>query len=89
MRQEVANWTPPTADHENLKKFMLEQLDQELSFSNDLALPEKPTLGTWIHQQIEDAQNRLAGAKKDFADEERRFARNNEWIASLRQNLST
>ena len=33
VREEVEKWTPPTPDHENLKKFCLEQIDMSLNTS--------------------------------------------------------
>jgi hypothetical protein len=87
MREETAAWVPPTNDHENLKKFMLDQLDQELALCGDLVAPEKPKLGTYLEQQLQDARERLESAKKDLAAEEERFAWNNRWIDDLRKNL--
>ena len=33
VREEVEKWTPPTSEHENLKKFCLEQIDMSLNTS--------------------------------------------------------
>lgn len=40
LRTEVADWQPPSEDHECLKKFMVEALDMALK--HDAKLPEKP-----------------------------------------------
>lgn len=87
MRRETEGWNPPTKDHEHLKKFMLEQIDNELALCSELVPPVKPKLGQWIHEQIEDTRKRLEDAKKDLAAEEDRFAYNNRWIDDLRKNL--
>lgn len=32
---EARNWTPPTSDHEKLKRFMIEQLEESLNYDCD------------------------------------------------------
>lgn len=41
LRAQVADWVPPTPEHEGFKKFMLQQLDETTKW--DAELPKEPT----------------------------------------------
>ena len=70
IKEEILNWIPPTKDHENLKKFALEQLDGCIKSGRDLQRYENnATINisklNWTDEEI---QEKLED-KKDFCKE--------------------
>ena len=80
VREEVEKWTPPTPEHENLKKFCLEQIDMSLNTS----------LYKWCEEDInkeldtsDDAIRKYIDILRDNADEKLKRAYKN-WQEELR-----
>jgi hypothetical protein len=71
LRSEVSDWKPPTEDHENFKRFMLEQLDETTKW--DAELPEKPvfkeTAEEWHADEIEWLEGRIARCEELLQEE--------------------
>ena len=81
VREEVEKWNPPTPEHENLKKFCLEQIDMSLN----------TTLYEWCEKDInkeldtsEDTIRKYIDNLKDYADEKLKRAYKN-WQEELRR----
>ena len=81
VREEVEKWTPPTPEHENLKKFCLEQIDMSLNTA----------LYEWCEKDInkeldtsDDTVRKHIDNLKDYADEKLKRAYKN-WQAELRR----
>lgn len=88
MLAEVKRWTPPTPDHEGLKKFMVEQL--ESSLNGDCYAPALPKLEPWRKfkdREIADAKRDIAYYAKSYADDVRRAEERTGWVRDLRRSL--
>jgi len=89
MLAQVRAWTPPTPDHKNLKKFMIEQL--ETSIEGDCTcVPKKPKRlsgAEYKRQQIEKAQWEIEYHAKEYEAEVKRVQKRNEWLQALRESL--
>lgn len=85
---EVETWVPPTRDHTSLKKFMIEQLDDEIEHAKlRLSAPVKQSPAQWLVEVIADARDELELAKRDLAGEQRRTDGNNQWLDDLRESV--
>lgn len=91
MLEKVQAWEPPTPDHEGFKKFMVEQLEQSISF--DAAggyLPDvrlKMTAQEYKQFELQKARDRLAKDKQYLAEDLERIAGRNAWIRALKESL--
>lgn len=59
VREEVEKWTPPTPEHENLKKFCLDQIDMSLNTS----------LYKWYEKDINKELDTSDGAIRKYIDD--------------------
>jgi hypothetical protein len=85
MLGEVEAWTPPTADHEGLKTFMVDQLQQTLEFDGRSYSSEPdPISGAQFREEkITKAKRDIKYHTEHHAEELRRCAEANEWIDAL------
>lgn len=90
MASKVRAWVPPTADHEGLKTFMLEQIS--ISMNRGWAqqyvrdAEDKSPEGYFINavsQAVKDVQYHTAAHEKEIA----RAASRNAWIDQLYNSL--
>lgn len=88
MRAKVADWKPPTKDHEGLKEFMLDQLDMSIDTSEwKPDLPPVLSGPAWRDREMANAQKEIAYQEEKIAEELRRTAERNEWLAALRESV--
>ena len=88
VRREVFLWDPPTQDHNNLKRFALEQIDMCLrDCKTDREPPERLAADAYRREMIEMTKSSIAYHKKCIQDERERVARCNKWVADLRCSL--
>ena len=88
MMKEVQRWTPPSADHEGMKKFMLEQLQQSIEF--DCHTPHKPQRRHWSvykAKRITDVARDIEYHTKEYLGEVKRATDRTEWVRALRESL--
>lgn len=86
--EEVKTWEPPTPEHENLKKFAIEQIEiclPDCDYSYDP--PKKVEPEVWLAEKIKDATSDVAYARKNLAEEKERISRRNKWLSDLRASL--
>lgn len=92
MLKEIAAWSAPTPDHEGLKTFMREQVEQSIDFdcSNEYYLrhvPQRLTGMAWRSEQVEKARRDIAYHSKEHAEEVGRAASRTNWVKALRESL--
>lgn len=90
MLAQVETWTPPSKEHEGLKRFMMEQLHESLRFDcAELTWPEpkRQTGAEYRAAQVVYAQERIARHEEEIANERRRCDERNAWLAALRSSL--
>jgi hypothetical protein len=86
MREKVEAWTPPTPDHENLKKFMLEQIDVSVS-TYAWTGPERETPAAYLARRIEQANKDILYHTQQAEQDRRQAEQRTSWVRALRESL--
>ena len=90
MRREVERWTPPTGEHDGLKKFMLQQLEDSIRFNSgeyyakEIAATEATTPEQLVDEELKKAQSDVEYHVEEYAKELARTDECNRWLAQLR-----
>ena len=94
MLDKAKAWTPPTEEHEGLKKFMIEQLTGSLDFdcSNHYYEQELKKLQHYTYKEyvkdMSDSNKRdIAYYTEQLKKENERVDNRNEWISALYKSL--
>lgn len=79
MLEKVKDWTPPSNEHIELKKFMIEQLESSINFDcADSYMDEKPEpFDSWKKFTYESAKKSVIRAKEDV---DRHSHRKNDFV---------
>lgn len=91
MLEEVKAWIAPTPDHEGMKAFMIQQLEESIRFDcGDFSLPApvQRTGAAWLADQVVSADRDIAYHSKAHAEEVQRTADRNAWVKALRESLA-
>lgn len=89
MLAQVNDWVPPTADHKNFKKFMVDQLKQSIEWDCDnkyyLEKIEAPrqTAKEWLNDMRVQARRDIEYYTKHLADEKARNKERLDWVQTL------
>lgn len=93
MRKSVLAWAPPSSDHQGLKDFMLQQIDQTLKFDGDdyyvkmLAAANKRHPMEYFASAQRSALDSIAHHTKENQEEIARAASRTKWVQDLRTSL--
>ncbi|MFT4281226.1 hypothetical protein [Microbacterium sp.] len=94
MRRKVVAWVPPTEEHEGLKKFMLDQLDESEKFDvgsplerRRMPVPEELPVDVYKANELSRLADQFARAARDLAEEHERVRSQNAWVTALRDSL--
>ena len=89
MIARVDDWEPPTPEHVELKRFMLQQLNESVRFDCGYERKEpKPfTAQEWRTQKLEQLRRDVVYHQKEHEAELERTASRNKWIADLRESV--
>lgn len=94
MIQEVENWQPPTEDHLNLKKFMLQQLkdsnehDCNTEYYDSILKKTKKLSGeAWQCLTLTQLSKSISYYEEQSQKEKERVAQRNKWISDLRESI--
>ena len=90
MRMEVEAWDPPTANHVEMKRFMLDQLARSIKSDCStgwLKTPEPKTGTEWVEAQRETALHDLDRYTGERAKEVARAEGRTAWLKALRESL--
>ena len=96
VREEVEKWIPPTPEHENLKKFCLEQIDKSLNTAlyewcekdiNKELDTSDDTIKKYIDILRDNADEKLKRAYKNWQEELRRVEEKNLWMRQFLDSL--
>jgi len=94
MLAQVEAWVPPTPDHENYKKFMIDQIQESVRF--DCAWLDDPSRRlppvreegeSWRELRLEAARDNLTYHQKGLAKARENQAANNAWLTALWASL--
>lgn len=86
----VDAWSPPTADHVEMKKFMRQQLLDSISFDCGAAYSPRPLpvkRDEWFYAAVEKAEHDVSYHMREHAKEVERAASRTAWVAALRTSL--
>jgi hypothetical protein len=83
MREQVAAWSPPSKDHQGLKRFMLEQIDACESDWKAYVVEAPPTPKDWHAAELKRAERDVAYHTKEHGEELQRALERKEWIEKL------
>jgi hypothetical protein len=94
MLQKVYSWFPPTPDHENLKKFMIDQITSSIDFDCDTkyymdrltALSKVNPLDKY-KEALDSAYKDVEYHETELLKERERNTDANKWIAALYDSL--
>lgn len=87
MLAKVRAWTPPTADHIEMKKFMIDQLTMSLPGEYAPAIPALLDGAEWRKQEIDRLAESIVRSQKYIDEEVNRAKRRTEWVKALRASL--
>jgi hypothetical protein len=92
MLSKVEAWEPPTADHSDMKAFMIQQLKDSMDhdctrYDHDDVKMSTPN--QWMIRQLRQVERDIAYHTKNVLEEIARTASRNEWVAALRASLAT
>lgn len=90
MRIKVEAWTPPTPKHENMKRFMLEQLEtgRPSYFRYREPAPLQPPDGkVWLEEQLDSVTWDIQYHTKHWQKEQEAHQEIVEWIRALLDDL--
>jgi hypothetical protein len=84
----VKQWQPPTADHEELKNFMLSQLRESYKFDvHMLAYPVRLSGAEYREQEIARAKRDIGYYTEQMFAEVNRVQGRTQWVKDLRASL--
>lgn len=96
VRDEIEKWIPPTSEHENVKKFALNQIDISLNtdmreycnkeLNKDLDISDE-AVHLYMNEINEFYENSAARAYKDWQEELKRTADKNMWMKQFLDSL--
>jgi hypothetical protein len=83
-------WVPPTDEHMNFKKFMIEQLTSSRSFDCDYWMQAKfhyPKYAEWLSNKIAHFERDEVYHTEEYKKECERVASRNAWVKALRESV--
>ncbi len=97
MLDEVTAWEPPTPDHVEMKKFMVQQITDSMKFD----CPDDDREGyherqaknalrnpmSWHADRLANAYRSLDRARENLVEEQQRVADANRWVMDLMESL--
>lgn len=89
MLEKVSAWTPPTANHVEMKKFMIEQLTISKRGSYRSPKPEILAPSDWHEAEVKKAMKDVTYHAGEVAAEIERAKGRTEWLRVLRSSLSS
>ena len=90
--KQVEAWVPPTSEHINLKKFMIQQLMESIEYDciEYSQLTHFPSKEDWIKERMSNSQlyKDLEYYKTEFEKYKKHAIKSNEWIIQLEESLN-
>lgn len=90
MLAEVLAWQPPTSEHENFKKFMVDQLEESIKFDGpgewDEPIQVLP-VALLVAKEMDRLKACLENRARDVREAEERVASRNKWVDDFLASL--
>lgn len=91
MLVQVRAWTPPSADHIELRSFMEQQITESIRFDCGGDWLNEPTkllsAEAWLADRLKKAEDDIKYHVKELAAEQERAASRTRWVRQLRESL--
>lgn len=91
MLRRVEEWTPPSSEHFELKRFMAQQIKDSMEWDDSseyLSVPTPQlTAEEWLESKKAKALKDVEYHKKEWAAEVERTEQRNTWLMQLRESL--
>ena len=97
MLEKVKAWEPPTEDHQNLKDFMINQIEKSIEFDDMLDYyeeqleewlgKEEPSAYSYRQRKIESTQEDIEYHKEKWEQEKKRAKDKTEWVRELKKSV--
>ena len=95
MMDEVDKWVPPTSEHQGLKDFMLQQLEDSIKwdcdssfYAGELNRLQNINYDEYVKEQIGRNVGRIEYSTEKIEKEIQNATRINKWITALYESLS-
>jgi len=88
--EDAKKFIPPTEDHINFKKFMIEQLESSIDFDCSekyMAVPKKESFLIWRTRKIKNLNENINYYMKKYGEEVVRTDSRNDWNEKLFESL--
>jgi len=94
MLEQVKAWNPPTAEHQELKQFMIDQIIDSMNFDCNIDYykqnqPRRLTGADWRKKKLDAAIDNYKYHKDAYLKEIERIESRNQWVKVLRESLLT
>jgi len=89
MLNQVQKWIPPTSDHEDLKQFMIEQLEKsiEMDCGHNLHEPKCLSGAEYKQEELRKTYDAIKYHRKSFKEIVKQIQRKRDWIYTLEESL--
>lgn len=90
MLKQAEAWEPPTPEHDELRKFMIQQLTESINFDCRESWdkpPEPVGTETWRRDAIAKVAKNIEYHTEQHAKEVKRAKDRTEWVRALRESL--
>lgn len=88
MLDKVKSWTPPTKDHQELKRFMIDQISESIKYDcSTYDEPQAKKPDDWYVSSLRNIQEDIDYHTKKEQEEQDRNRERNEWLRDLRDSL--
>jgi len=90
MLAQVKNWQPPTSDHKDLKRFMIEQINQSIDFDCRMSKSniKRLTGDEWLEQNVNSTIRSIKYHSEGHIKEVDTMKKRSKWVKDLRESLS-
>ena len=89
MLNKVRDWEPPTSDHAEFKKFMIDQLEQSLDFDcgSEYSMPERVSAEDYRKQQIDSIKHMISFYEEQLEKRKEQIENARQWGIDLFESL--
>lgn len=88
MLDQARKYRPPTKDHAEFAKFMVDQLEESIRFDcYEVGFPEKLSFEEWRIQRSADLSKNVRNAQQSLLEEVARVKSRNEWVNAVKESL--
>ena len=90
MLDKVSSWVPPTHEHVEMKRFMMEQLTQSIDHDcqpSKYREDETPPAEEWLKARVKKLEENVKSWALFYEKEVERTQGRNKWLADLRRSI--